>query len=141
MGAQVVDADLKATRWTAAKPKEYNGKDLENALKAFEKIDLARVPVPSAPVGVPPLSISKIDSAVKDMNADIKVLEAAKKTLQQAESAANTVCSTANKTNAELQKVIKDKKTSDEQKKKFQAAAEVALAMASKATTLLGKIK
>jgi hypothetical protein len=141
MGAWVVNEELKATRWSAVKPKDYGGKDLDNALKAFEKIDLNKVPVPRAPVDVPPLSISKIDTAVKDMNADIKVLEAAKKTLQQAETAANTVCSAANKTNAELQKVIKDKKTGDDQKKKFQAAADVASAMASKATTLIGKIK
>jgi len=141
MGAQVVDASLKATRWVSEKPKDYASKALEEALKALEKIDLNNVPLPGDAITVPKVSLSEIEDRITHLKAALKVLEPSLATLKKAQAAASGVCNAASKTNDELQKVIKDKKTSEDQKKKYQAASEAALAIASKATNLLSKIK
>jgi hypothetical protein len=140
MAAQVVSVNLKLAEWTNVKPKEYPGKDLDKALKAMENVKLS-VPLPADPISVPKVSISSFDTTMKQMKADLQTLTSSHTLLKEVQSAANAVSSAAGKTNAELQAMAKDKKTSEEQKKKFEKAAEIALAIGAKASTLANQIK
>lgn len=141
MAATVVHADLSSSSWLAKKPKEYTGKDLEQALKSLEKIDLNSISMPADAVGPPKLSLTAIKKASDTMDSYLKVLKTATDTLKKGEAAAKQVSSAASKTSSELQAMAKDKKTSDDVRKKCQDASSTASAIGAKAATLLSAIK
>ena len=43
MGATVVNTSLTVSAWTKAKPADFKGKDLENALKGAEGLDAKKI--------------------------------------------------------------------------------------------------
>jgi hypothetical protein len=141
MGATVVNTSLTASAWTKAKPGEFKGKDLENALKSAEGIDPKKIGLPAKLPTTPKLKISEIESCITELEADIIILQKALAELKKMESALQAVSSAANKTGSELEKMEKDKKATDDQKQKFRSAAHTALGIGSNASNILSKYK
>ncbi len=126
MGAKVVDTSLKASSWTSKKPPDYKGKALEDALKKVEGIDLKKVAMPAKLPTVPKPTISEIEACITQTEADIITLQKALAEIRKLQSALQAVSSAASATSAELQKMAKDKKASEDQKNKYNSAAQTA---------------
>jgi hypothetical protein len=141
MAATVVSSSLSASDWTKQKPAEYKGKELETALKGVEGLDSKKFAMPTKLSTVPKLKISEIETCITEMEADIVTLKKALAELKTSQASLQAVTSAANKTSSELLKMAKDKKASDDQKKKYENASQVALAIGSRASTTLGSIK
>ena len=141
MGATVVDTSLTVSAWTKAKPAEFKGKDLENALKGVEGLDTKKIAMPAKLPTLPKLKISEIESCITQMEADIITLQKALAELKKIDSALKAVSSAASKTASELEKMEKDKKASDDQKQKYSGAARTASVIGSNAATTAANIK
>jgi hypothetical protein len=141
MAATVVSAAMTVSEWTKAKPADYKGKELETALKGAEGIDGMKVGMPAKMATVPKIKISEIESCITQMEADIITLQKALAELKKAQAALQAVESAAGKTSAELQKMAKDKKASEEQIKKYENASSTASAIGAKASTTINAIK
>ncbi|HEX2474373.1 MAG TPA: hypothetical protein VHK01_06500 [Lacipirellulaceae bacterium] len=141
MGATVVSNSLTASSWTKAKPADYKGKDLENALKAAEGLDAKKIAMPANLPTVPKLKTSEIESCITELEADIITLQKALAELKKMESAYQAVSIAADKTTSELAKMEKDKKATDDQKQKYDIAAQTASVIGSNAASMAAKLK
>jgi chromosome segregation ATPase len=141
MGATVVNTSLTVSAWTKAKPADFKGKDLDNALKGAEGLDAKKIAMPAKLPTVPKLKISEIETCVTELEADIITLQKALAELKKMESAFQAVSSAANKTSSELQKMEKDKKASEDQKQKYHSAAQTASVMGSNAAGIAANLK
>jgi hypothetical protein len=141
MGATVVNTSLTVSAWTKAKPSDYKGKDLENALKGAEGFDAKKIAMPAKLPTVPKLKISEIETCITEMEADIITLQKALAELKKMQTAFQAVSSAANKTSSELEKMQNDKKASDDQKQKYQSAAQTASVIGSNAAGMAASLK
>jgi hypothetical protein len=141
MGATVVNTSLTVSAWTKAKPTDFKGKDLENALKGAEGLDAKKIAMPAKLPTAPKLKISEIESCITQMEADIVTLQKALAELKKMHSALQAVSSAANKTSSELEKMQKDKKASEDQKQKYHSAAQTASVIGSNAASMAANLR
>jgi hypothetical protein len=141
MGATVVNTSLTVSAWTKAKPADFKGKDLENALKGAEGLDTKKIALPAKMPAVPTLKISEIETCITELEANIITLQKALAELKKMESAYQAVSNAAGKTTSELAKMAKDKKATDDQKQKYSSAAQTASVIGSNAAGVAANLK
>ena len=135
MGATVIN-NLTSSYWAGAKPKDYQGQDLDRALKAYEGLaGKSNVTIPSNLIPkVPAGKIGEIDACIKDLNNAITELQKGSTTLKQVATALKAVQSAAAKTATDLSKLSKGK---DADKDAYEAASTKASSVGSMASSAL----
>jgi len=139
MGATVVDTSVNSANWTNQKPADYNGKDLDKALKTYEGLASKGPSVPASLPTMPKMSGKELGACIKTLESAVDDLKKAVAFLKKMGDALKAVNSAANKTSAELQKLAKDK--TGEAKNKYFSAATVAAGIGVQASTSQQKIE
>jgi hypothetical protein len=139
MGATVVDTSVKTATWAKKKPSDYSGKDLDNAIKAYEAIADEQVLVPGELPTMPEVSVKKIQSCIEDMQSAVKDFEKAVAHLKKLIAALQKVSSAGDATAGELQKLAKDKKGAEA--KAYSDAASTASGIAAQASAVAKKLQ
>ncbi|HSF63060.1 MAG TPA: hypothetical protein VLA78_01650 [Paracoccaceae bacterium] len=129
MGAIVLNTAPDSATWEKVKPKDFPGKDLSAALKAYDGVRKTAFAMIDR---VPKLSVKEIQDAITTLNGTIKDMEAMSEGLKKVQAAAK-------KTASELEKLGKDKK--DDDKKAWQKARDVASGMEVAAENLIKQLK
>jgi hypothetical protein len=129
MGAIVLNTAPDAAAWEKVKPKDYAGKDLSAALKAYDGVRKTGFPMIDS---VPKLSVKDIQKAIDTLTATVKEMEKMSEGLKKVQAAAK-------KTVAELEKLAKDKKGDD--RKAWDRARDVAAGMEAEAGNLINRLK
>ena len=137
MGATVVDTSLNSANWAKQKPSDYQNKDLDKALKAYESLAAKGVTMPGALPTMPKPSIKAIGTCVKELESAIKEFQKSTAGLTKLNESLKAVNGAASKASAELQKMAKDKQGEDKQK--FISAASVASGLGSQASSMISK--
>jgi len=140
MPAKVVNAELNAGVWIKAKPPDFKGKDLENALKRVEGIDAKNVAVPDIKSKTPKLKVHEIEDCITEMESDVAALKKTLAELNKIRAALQAVVTAADKTESELEKMQKDKKASDDQKQKYKSAAQTVVIIRGDALVTEGRL-
>lgn len=139
MAAIVVDGSLKSSNWTKKKPADYKGKDLDNALKAYEALADKKITVPAALPTMPKHSASAMEQCIKDMQAAIAEMQKATTHLKQMATSLQKVSTAGNATANELRKLAEDKQGAD--KKSYLDGASTASAIALEASQMAKQVQ
>jgi len=139
MGATVVNTSVKTANWSKKKPADYSGKDLDNALKAYESLVDKDVSIPADLPTMPKQAVKDFENCIKEMQAAIADFQKAVAHLKQLIAALQKVSSAGEKTAGELQKLAKDKKGAEA--KAYSEAATVASGIAAQASEVAKKMQ
>src|SRR5688572_16764675 len=101
MAATVVDTSVKTANWSKKKPADYSGKDLDNAIKAYEALIDKQVTIPADLPTMPKMTIKDFENCIADMQQTVKDFEKAVVHLKQVVGALQKVSSAGDKTAAE----------------------------------------
>lgn len=129
MGAIVLNTAPDSAAWEKVKPKDYPGKDLSAALKAYDGVRKSGFGMIDA---LPKLSVTDIQKAIDTLTTTVKEMEKMSEGLKKVQAAAK-------KTVGELDKLAKDKKGDD--KKALDKARDIAAGMETEAGNLINRLK
>lgn len=139
MGATVVDTSVNSANWTKQKPADYNGKDLDKALKTYEGLVSQGPSVPASLPTMPKMSGKELGACIKTLESAIDDMKKAVAFLKKLGDALKAVNSAATKTSAELQKLAKD--MTGDAKNKYLSAASAAAGIGAQASSSQQKIE
>jgi hypothetical protein len=141
MAATVVDGALSASHWLGNKPDDYTGgKELETALKSYEKLSKKKISIAALPTMPANTSIKAHTQCAKDLKSSAdEITNTVVAHYSSLKDAASSVAGAASKTSGDLSKLAKDKKGDD--KKKYDNAASIASAISTQATGVVEKLK
>ncbi len=136
MGATVVDdSHLDPSKWTSAKPADYQGKDLDTALKAYQTASKKEIKVLAQLPNLPTVtSLSKLEALAKSLEEAVTVTKKSLTQVKQLSTALGKVSSAASKTSTELKRLAKKKTDSD--KSDYTKAADAASSIGAAAANL-----
>jgi hypothetical protein len=139
MGATVVSTSVKSATWSKKKPADYSGKDLDNALKAYETLAGKDVSIPADLPTMPKQTVKDFEKCIKEMQAAVTDFQKGVAHLKQLIAALQKVSAAGEKTAGELQRLAQDKKGSEA--KAYSEAATTASNIAAQAGEVAKKMQ
>jgi hypothetical protein len=139
MAATVVNTSIKTANWSKKKPADYSGKDLDNALKAYETLVEKDVSIPADLPTMPKQAVKDFENCIKEMQTAVTDFQKAVTHLKQLIAALQKVSAAGEKTAGELEKLAKDKTGAEA--KAYSEAATVASGIAAQASEVARKMQ